>query len=89
MENGKPPSYGELRLDYASGRAESPVAADGSFWLDGIPAGKYHAQVEFHDGFCNLDLRVPQSRERIVQVGVVRCNTDRVATAAITSPASR
>jgi outer membrane usher protein len=90
LDGGKAPSYGEMHLDYAGGRAESPIAADGSFWLDGIPAGKYRAQVEFREGFCNLDLSVPKSGERIVQLGVVRCTIDRVATAAaVTSPASR
>ena len=90
MDGGAAPAYGELRVDYKGGHAESPVAADGRFWLDGVPAGKHHGLVEFRDGFCNLDLTVPASRDRIVDVGAVRCTLDRVASAsAATSPASR
>jgi outer membrane usher protein len=90
MDSGTAPAYGELRVDYQGGHADSPIAADGRFWLDGVPAGKHHGLVEFKGGFCNLDLNVPSSSDRIVELGAVRCTMDRVATAAaITSPASR
>ena len=90
MESGKTPAFGELRVDYKGGHAESPVSAEGKFWLDGVPPGKHHGLVEFRDGFCNLDLNVPASPERIVELGAVRCTIDQVATAsAVTSPASR
>jgi outer membrane usher protein len=89
MDDGKAPAYGELRLDYQGGHADSPVGEDGRFWLDNVPAGKHHGLVEFRGGFCNVDLTVPTSRDRFLDVGAVRCTMDAVATAAVTSPASR
>jgi len=90
MDSGKAPAYGELRLDFQGGHADSPIAEDGRFWLDNVPAGKHHGLVEFKDGFCSVDLTVPASRERFVDVGALRCSPDPVASAAaVTSPASR
>jgi outer membrane usher protein len=90
MEGGKVPAYGELRVEVQGKAVESPIAGDGRFWLDDVPAGKHHGLVEFRDGFCNVDLTVPASKDRIVDVGTVRCTRDRVASAdAVTSPASR
>ncbi|MFL5277469.1 MAG: fimbria/pilus outer membrane usher protein [Myxococcales bacterium] len=87
MEGGKVPAFGELRLDFLGGQAVSPVSDQGQFWLEDVPAGQHRGLVEFRDGFCNVDLTVPASKDRIVDVGAVRCTMDRVA--AITSPASR
>jgi outer membrane usher protein len=89
VDGGKAPAHGELRIDYKGGHADSPVAEDGRFWLDNVPPGKHHGLVEFKDGFCNVDLTVPVSRDRFLDVGAVRCAMDPVATAAVTSPASR
>jgi outer membrane usher protein len=89
VDGGKAPAHGELRIDYKGGHADSPVAEDGRFWLDNVPPGKHHGLVEFKDGFCNVELTVPVSRDRFLDVGAVRCAMDPVATAAVTSPASR
>jgi outer membrane usher protein len=89
MDGGKAPAFGELRINYQGGHAESPVAEDGRFWLDNVPPGKHQGLVEFKDGFCNVDLTVPASRDRFIDVGAVQCTKNGVATAAVTSPASR
>jgi outer membrane usher protein len=73
-EEGQPPAFGELRVPVDGQVVASPIGSDGRFWLDGLPAGRHNASVEFGGGVCRVALEVPVSSERSLDLGLLRCN---------------
>jgi hypothetical protein len=70
-----PPAYGELWLRAPAGAFSSPVGRDGRFYLEGVPAGTYTAEVEWSGGRCRAELFVPQS-PAFADAGRVRCDPE-------------
>jgi outer membrane usher protein len=71
------PSYGDLQIQSPGKSLESPVGGDGRFYLEGVPAGKHVARVEFKGGACNFDLVVPAEGGSTLDVGTVTCAPER------------
>jgi outer membrane usher protein len=71
------PAYGELQIESSGKNLGSPVGGDGRFYLEGVPAGRHLARVEFKDGACNFNLVVPTDSAQTVDVGTVRCAPER------------
>jgi outer membrane usher protein len=72
-EGGVIPAYGELAVALDGRNLASPVGSDGRFWLEGLPAGHHSARLEFGGGECQVDLDVPVSVERAIDLGRVHC----------------
>jgi outer membrane usher protein len=86
LEEGKTPALGELRMGIGGETFASPVGADGRFWLEGVPAGHHSARVEFGGGTCRVELDVPASADRAMDVGTLRCEPDRVVSVSELKP---
>lgn len=67
------PAYGTLEADVPGGVRRSPIAEDGNFWLEDVPAGRHAARVYWHGEVCELVLEVPQSSTGVLEVGDVAC----------------
>jgi outer membrane usher protein len=67
------PSYGELRIMLQDGRVDSPVSAQGEFYLEGVTAGRHRAEVEDAQGVCGFEIDVPAGKP-IVDLGLQRCS---------------
>ena len=69
------PKYGELRVTPAGAGApaESPVGVDGDFYFENLPSGRHSAIVQDDQGSCTFVLHVPESKEPLVDLGIVRC----------------
>jgi outer membrane usher protein len=71
------PAYGELQLQSPGKSLGSPVGGDGRFYLEGVPAGRHVARVEFKDGACNFSLVVPEGGAQTLDLGKVSCALER------------
>jgi outer membrane usher protein len=80
LDGGGAPAFGELQLATRGKSLQSPVAADGRFWLDGVPVGTHELSVEFRGGTCIAKIDVPDSAGALLDLGRLRCvSPDRVA----------
>jgi outer membrane usher protein len=80
IEGGGAPAFGELQLAANGKSLQSPIAADGRFWLDGVPVGTHDLAVEFRGGTCTARIDVKESAGALLDVGRLRCAApDRVA----------
>ena len=80
LDGGGTPAFGELQLATRGKSLQSPVAADGRFWLDGVPVGTHELSVEFRGGTCIAKIDVPDSAGALLDLGRLRCvSPDRVA----------
>ena len=72
---GKPviPAYGALSVTVQGSRLESPLGAQGEFYLENLPIGRHTATVESQQGSCSLLLEVPDSEKPFVNLGTLRC----------------
>jgi outer membrane usher protein len=68
------PSYGTLEVDAPRGPLRSPVAEDGAFWLEDVPAGTHPARVLWLGEVCELSLSVPSGGDGVVEIGTVECD---------------
>lgn len=67
------PSYGDMVVTMADGDVESPLNADGEFFLD-LPTGRHRATVTFKGQSCEVEFdATSRGTELIQQVGVLRC----------------
>lgn len=67
------PAYGTLEVDAPGGPFRSPIAGDGAFWLEDVPAGSHAARVYFQGEVCELPLAVPGAGDGVVLVGELAC----------------
>jgi outer membrane usher protein len=80
IEGGGTPAFGELALATKGKSLQSPIAADGRFWLDGVPTGTHELAVEFRGGSCRARIDVKESAGALLDVGRLHCiPPDRVA----------
>jgi outer membrane usher protein len=69
-----PPAYGTLTVELVGGATTSPIGADGTFWLEQLPAGHHPAQIVWKHGTCGFTLSVPPNATTdIVDLGTVGC----------------
>jgi outer membrane usher protein len=73
LDGGGAPAFGELQLGTHGKSLQSPIAADGRFWLDGVPVGTHELSVEFRGGTCTARIDVPQTATALLDVGRLRC----------------
>jgi outer membrane usher protein len=66
------PSYGTIVVTLPEGDVESPLNADGEFFLD-LPDGPHQGTVTFQGKSCVVELEAGESKEMVQQLGVVRC----------------
>jgi outer membrane usher protein len=67
------PSYGSIVAHRVSGDVESPLNADGEFFLD-LPAGHYRATVTFKGRSCGVEFDAAPVQGLVQQVGQLRCS---------------
>ncbi len=67
------PAYGTLEVDTPRGTRRSPIAEDGAFWLEDVPAGGHAARVYFQGDVCELGFSIPESTPGVVEVGMLGC----------------
>ncbi len=67
------PAYGEIAVSRASFRFVSPVSGTGDFELDGVPAGRHPATIQWDGKQCAFELSVPMRTEMIIDLGTVVC----------------
>ncbi|HYV67632.1 MAG TPA: fimbria/pilus outer membrane usher protein, partial [Myxococcales bacterium] len=80
VEGGGRPAFGELQIQAGGKDLVSPISAEGRFWLDGVPVGKYSAVVGYGGGTCIARIEVPQVAGSLFDLGHLRCSPpDQVA----------
>ena len=73
------PVYGELSVTVKetestkSKEFKSPVGQHGEFYLENIPAGNWHAVIDYQGGQCKFIFAVPSSKERFIRMETVKC----------------
>ncbi len=67
------PAYGTLEVDGPRGPLRSPIAADGTFWLEDVPAGTHPARVYWRGDVCEFALSVKAGAEGVVDAGSLGC----------------
>jgi outer membrane usher protein len=67
------PVYGQLIVKVNDQQVDSPIGNKGEFYLENLAPGSYKANVEYAEGQCTFDLNIPQSDEKIVNLGNLKC----------------
>ncbi|MEH2374565.1 fimbria/pilus outer membrane usher protein [Nostoc sp.] len=67
------PVYGLLTVNVNGNQVDSPIGNQGEFYLENITLGRYVANVEYAQGVCTFDLNIPQSDQKIVNLGSLKC----------------
>lgn len=63
------PAYGLVVVALGQRVIDSPVAADGSFFLEQLPAGEYNAVLQYHEDEYIVVITVPRQAAAILNVG--------------------
>ena len=67
------PVYGQLTVTISDKQVDSPIGNQGEFYLENLAPGRYIANVEYAQGVCAFDLNIPQSDQKIVNLGSLKC----------------
>lgn len=70
---GAAPAYGTLSLNVNGGRMESPLNATGEFYFESVPTGTYTASAMWQGRTCEAQLRMPDGKTTVNDVGAIRC----------------
>jgi len=75
MRGGEPvvPAYGELEIRMDGIPVTSPLGGGGEFELEGVLPGEHAAWIFWKGDRCKTVLTVPDSEERLLELGEVRC----------------
>jgi len=68
------PLFGQLTVRVGETPFESPIGADGEFYLENVPPGTHPAEVLYQRKTCVFTIEIPVSAASIVNLGVVRCD---------------
>lgn len=68
------PEFGQVTLSVNGGDIVSPLGKRGEFDFENLVPGPHQAVVEFKGGTCLFTLNVPQEKQQLVDMGVVRCS---------------
>ena len=74
VEGGGTPAFGEVMLSAAGKDLTSPIAADGRFWLEGVPVGTHVVSVDFRGGSCSARVQVPAGAGALFDAGRLLCS---------------
>jgi len=67
------PAYGNIVVTLPGGPVESPLNADGEFFLD-LPDGRYRATVTFQERSCVVEFDAASRKGELIQrLGLLRC----------------
>jgi outer membrane usher protein len=67
------PAFGTFEVDAPAGPTHSPIAEDGNFWLEDLPAGTHAARIYWHGDVCELKLVVPDATAGVLELGDITC----------------
>jgi outer membrane usher protein len=67
------PAYGQLVVSVDGHRFESPIGADGEYYLENLPVGRHIAVVEHEAARCSLTLDVPAGGGAVMTLSPLRC----------------
>ena len=67
------PAFGEMAVEAGGTRLESPIGAEGEFYLENVPSGSRPAVVTFRETTCHFTLEVPVSDRPSIDLGPLRC----------------
>jgi outer membrane usher protein len=78
LERGEkvPAQYAGLQVSVGEEKLEFVVGDGGEFYLENLPAGQYRAKVFSKNRVCNFDLRIPDSKDAMVDLGEIICEMD-------------
>jgi hypothetical protein len=67
------PAYGGIVVSLPGGAVESPLNAEGEFFLD-LPDGHHRATVTFQNRSCEVEFDAAAQKGQLMQrLGVLRC----------------
>jgi outer membrane usher protein len=72
------PAYGQLSVSAKGHTFESPIGAQGEFYLENVPPGRHPAVILFKGQPCQFTIEIPASASPVLQVGVARCVAEAV-----------
>ena len=67
------PAYGTLEVDGPHGPLRSPIADDGTFWVEDVPAGTHAARVYWRGEGSEIALSVKSGGGGIFDAGQLGC----------------
>jgi outer membrane usher protein len=67
------PLFGQLTVRVGRESFESPIGADGEFYLENVPPGRHPAEVLHQGKTCAFTIEIPASAASVVNLGTVRC----------------
>ena len=68
------PLFGQLIVRVGRESFESPVGADGEFYLENVPPGRHPAELLYEQKACFFTIEIPVSAASVVNLGTVRCS---------------
>ena len=68
-----PAAFAGLEVTIGADVNSSIVGIDGTFYLENVPPGKYHARLLLEGGEVPFDLVVPQGTQTVVDLGDIDC----------------
>jgi outer membrane usher protein len=69
----KPAEFWGLSFKAKDRIVEVPVARDGEFYLENIPAGTYSAGIVKDRKHCNFSLPIPESDAAFIDLAIILC----------------
>ena len=70
------PSFGDLEVTADDRKFESPIGAEGEFYLENAPAGTFPATVTFEGAPCKFEMTISTSEAPFVRLDELRCFQD-------------
>ena len=67
------PAYGQLTVAADGGTYESPVGAQGEFYLENVPAGRYRATLLYQQRTCDFTITIGSATGETLNLGVLEC----------------
>jgi outer membrane usher protein len=67
------PRFGQLTVRVGRESFESPIGAEGEFYLENVPSGRHPAEVLYEQKTCLFTIEIPVSAASVVNLGTVRC----------------
>jgi outer membrane usher protein len=68
------PAFGAIAVESGDQPIESPLNADGTFFLD-LPDGHHTATVTFHGRSCRVEFDARATNDLVQQLGTLRCGS--------------
>jgi outer membrane usher protein len=72
-DEGIVPLFGQMTVRVGRESFESPIGAEGEFYLENVPPGRHPAEVLYQQKTCSFTIEIPVSAASVVNLGTVRC----------------